>query len=125
MKPELRVRFLDILVPAMSFAIVVVTAVYAYGGGGEAAYVSIRSGEIEWIYELESDRIVEIEGPLGVSTIEIHDGNAHFTDSPCRDKICISMGKIDRSGEWAACLPNSVLIRIIGKQDESIDALVY
>ncbi|HHV42576.1 MAG TPA: hypothetical protein GXX72_07025 [Clostridiaceae bacterium] len=46
------------------------------------------------------------------------EGEIAFVVSSCPDKICIKSGKLSGTGEWAACLPNRVLLRIIGNDSE-------
>ncbi len=40
------------------------------------------------------------------------EGAIAFLESTCRDKICLRMGKLALAGDWAACLPNKMLVRI-------------
>jgi hypothetical protein len=47
------------------------------------------------------------------------DGSIAFIDSDCPDKLCIKMGKIKMAGQSAACLPNHVIIRVYGSDDDS------
>lgn len=79
--------------------------------------VSIESDEGESRYPLADDRAVVVAGPIGENVIHIHDGAVHMHDSPCRDKLCIAMGGIDRPGQWIACLPNRVFVQILGRAD--------
>ncbi|MBC8285024.1 MAG: NusG domain II-containing protein [Nitrospinae bacterium] len=40
-------------------------------------------------YSLSKDRITQVEGPLGLTEIEIRDGKARILRSPCKLKVCI------------------------------------
>ncbi|HZW97842.1 MAG TPA: NusG domain II-containing protein [Bacillota bacterium] len=42
------------------------------------------------------------------------DGTIAFVESDCPDKVCIKSGKMSEAGDWAACLPNRMLVRIVG-----------
>jgi hypothetical protein len=44
------------------------------------------------------------------------DGSISFSESDCRDKICIRSGKLNIAGESAACLPNKIFIKIVAKE---------
>lgn len=72
----------------------------------------ITSGEKEFIYPLDKNRVVEIKGNLGKSVIVIQDGRAFFKSSPCKNHVCVQTGAISMENEWAACLPNDIFIRI-------------
>jgi hypothetical protein len=80
--------------------------------GGPAALVQVRSDAGDMIYSLQQNQIVTVPGPLGDTTIEISGGTVRFLDSPCRDKICITSGVLERAGQWAACLPNRVFVTV-------------
>jgi hypothetical protein len=43
------------------------------------------------------------------------EGNIAFIASDCPDKVCIHTGKIHRVGEYAACLPNGIILKIVPK----------
>jgi len=60
------------------------------------------------------DRRLQLEGPLGNSTVELRDGQARFLDSPCTGKVCIHSGWLNSTGEFAACLPNRISIQLLG-----------
>ena len=55
-------------------------------------------------------------------TIVCDGESAYFLHSDCPDKVCIKTGKLTVAGEWAACLPNGVVLKIRGK-DGSADTV--
>lgn len=115
---------LDILIVILSSVTLVVLTVSVYGGP-EAAVLVVASGEQEWIYPLDQDREIEVQGVLGVTSIHIGDNKAHIEDSPCINKTCIASPPIRNTGDWSACLPNGVFIRIEGAEAENgLDATV-
>ena len=65
---------------------------------------------------LSRDRSVELEGPLGITHLEISNGQARIASSPCPYKVCIGMGGIRRQGEIIACVPNRLLVQIVGEE---------
>ncbi|MBQ9370138.1 MAG: NusG domain II-containing protein [Clostridia bacterium] len=48
-------------------------------------------------------------------TVVVEEGSIHVEDADCPDKICERMGKISKAGETIICLPNRVVIKILGK----------
>jgi len=83
-------------------------------GPAETAHIMDQSGR-EFTVPLSTNQQLSIEGPLGVSLVEIKDGQIRFLDSPCRGKQCVHAGWLKESGEFAACLPNRVSITVSGK----------
>lgn len=43
------------------------------------------------------------------------DGSIAFVSSDCPDKICIKSGKLSQAGEYAACIPNQLYIKIVSE----------
>ena len=41
------------------------------------------------------------------------DGTIAFVESDCPDKVCIHTGKIGTAGQFAACLPNEIVVKIV------------
>ena len=73
---------------------------------------------VVFVAPLDKDRRVELNGPLGVTVVEIKNGAARIVSSPCAKKICIHMGDARRSGDLLACVPNHLIINIEGRKDE-------
>ncbi len=75
--------------------------------------VVIEEGnEVVGSYPLSEDRTIEVQGPLGISTVVIENGEVYMFDSPCSNKVCIDMGHISEKGDSIICLPNRVYITI-------------
>jgi hypothetical protein len=92
---------------------------------GPARWVEIQSGDApSRVVTLSPDRQFEAPGPLGESRIETRDGQARFVSSPCTGKVCIHTGWLEQPGEVAACLPNRISIRMLGR-NPAFDALNF
>jgi hypothetical protein len=68
---------------------------------------------------------VDVKGPIGDTVVVIRDGKAFVEDSPCPDKLCVHMPAISQAGQWIACLPNKVFVRVRGTSEQGIDQLSY
>lgn len=118
------VRPLDALIIGLAAAALVALSVAVYGGPSSATLV-VATDDGEWLYPLSEDRVIDVPGILGTTRVRIHDGEAHIEDSPCANKTCVAAPAISQTGEWAACLPNGVFIRIDGSgEDYAVDATV-
>jgi len=116
---------LDLVFILVSLACIVGVSFSVYGGAGQARYVSIRTDEGVSMYALDRDRTVEARGPLGSTVIEISDGAVHVVSSPCKDKLCILKGELEERGDWTACMPNRVFIRIEGAGKGEVEDVSY
>lgn len=45
------------------------------------------------------------------------DGRIAFIESSCPDKICINTGYLQTVGQYAACLPNGIMVKIVSNGD--------
>lgn len=66
---------------------------------------------------------ITIETKNGNSVICIDDNSVWFEHSDCPDQICVNTGKLTHAGQIAVCLPNKVIVKLIG-QENKIDAIV-
>lgn len=86
---------------------------------GPGRRVVASSGDkILFVAPLDQTRTVALEGPLGITELEIRDGSVKVLDSPCPNKTCIRMGEARHSGDLIACVPNRLIIRIEGEKSE-------
>ena len=95
----------------------------AHGEGKEM--VHIEAAGRSWVYPKDAEIDLEIPGPLGVTHVHIRGGAAWVSESPCTEKICISMGPIDQTGPWIACLPNRVFLRVEGAEAVQVDRVAH
>lgn len=81
--------------------------------------VASSDERILFVAPLDQPRKALLDGPLGETEIEIKDGAVRVLSSPCPNKTCIRMGKASHSGDLIACVPNHLIIRIEGRQEEA------
>lgn len=77
-----------------------------------------------FVAPLDKDQQVELEGPLGITVLQIENGAARIISSPCANKVCIRMGEARHTGDLLACVPNELVVRIEGDKagdDEEYD----
>ncbi len=46
------------------------------------------------------------------------DGSIAFIQSDCPDKVCIRSGRLKYAGQFAACLPNKILLKIVSEDKD-------
>ncbi len=83
------------------------------------ARVVVSDGErVLYTAALDEVKDVDLEGPLGVTRLRIDAQGARILASPCPLKVCMGMGPARRDGELLACLPNRILVEVVGPQAE-------
>ena len=93
--------------------------------GGAADHATIRSGgKVFGIVPLSRDQIIEVQGPLGVSRIAIHDRHVRIASDPGIHQYCVHQGWLKQAGEIAICLPNQVSVELAGRT-KNYDSLNY
>jgi hypothetical protein len=93
------------------------------GSGADRAI--IRSGGKTFReISLSRDQIIEVPGPLGISTVAIHNRQARIERDPSPRQYCVRQGWLSHAGEVALCLPNQVSVELSGPQ-RKFDSLSY
>lgn len=100
-----------------------------FGGTGAGAYVEIYSGgALYGKYPLHEDRTVTVVSAFGQNTVEIKNGEAFVSDSSCKDRLEMKTGAIKKGGESLVCLPNRLVVSVIGQKGGgkgSVDSVSY
>ena len=123
----MKLRLGDWLALGLSLGVTALVAWQVYGVSGGPDLVCVTGQDGSWVYPFDADREFAVSGPLGETHVVIREGGAFVVDSPCRDKLCVAMGRItSRRGGWIACLPNRVLLRVeVAAAEDEVDAAAY
>lgn len=113
MKDSLKfIKILDIPIVLFVAFITVFSFFYVYALGEEACSLVIKYQQKEWIYPVDKDAELEIEGAIGITKIRIKDGQVSVLSSACPQKTCVASPALKNVGDWNACLPNQVFLYI-------------
>ncbi|MCI9031353.1 MAG: NusG domain II-containing protein [Clostridia bacterium] len=104
---------LDIAFFACAIVVIAVIAVMVFAGK-DGASVTVTTKRGASTYPLSVDAEIDVEGKL---TLVIEDGKAYVKDANCPDKVCEHTGRISRSGQMIACLPEGIVITVDGNSD--------
>ena len=75
-------------------------------------------------FPLDSPRLFEVSGPLGLTRIEIQPGRARVASDPGPRQYCVRQGWLAYSGAVAICAPNQVTLSVLGRTRQ-YDSLGY
>lgn len=110
------------LADKLLIAILATLTLFSYSIGSSGKQGTELRIEVEsktvGVYSLKNDGVHKINGVLGDNIISVKNEKASFTSSPCKNKVCIHQGGIGKNGQIAACLPNKVVARIVGKNGD-------
>ena len=77
-------------------------------------------GEVFGTYSLKKEQEVEINE---TNRLIIEDGQVDMIEADCPDQICVEHISISKNKETIVCLPNKVIVEIVGGEDAEIDAV--
>lgn len=77
-------------------------------------------GEVFGEYSLSRDTTIDI---CGTNTLVIEKGMAFLSEADCPDKLCVKMGRIYKKGQTIICLPNKVVVEIMGEEADIVDGV--
>lgn len=77
---------------------------------GSEVYI-YKDGKLLEAVSLSVEKTVKIDEHI---TVKISGGAAFVLKSDCKGQDCVKAGKISKVGEMIVCLPNKVVIKIIG-----------
>jgi hypothetical protein len=109
-------RWGDVVFLVLSVGITIASAYWAWVGPSSYStpMVQIQAVSGQFLYPLNVDRRLSVEGPAGTTILQIQAGKVYAVSSPGPLGIMVQMGKINQSGQWIASLPNRVFVRILG-----------
>lgn len=106
-----------VLIVALAFFLIQTFVTKEEGVKAEIYYYSQLIEKVD----LEKDKGKEILIPQNENVIIGVDdeGRIAFISSDCPDKLCVKTGKLHLVGQYAACLPNGIIVKIVQKGDGS------
>ena len=95
--------------------------IYLNFGNKSAGLVKVTvDGELFGTYSLKKEQDIEIND---TNHLIIKDGQADMIEADCPDRICVEHKTISKNKEMIVCLPNKVIVEIVGGEDVEMDAV--
>ena len=90
---------------------------------GDQVQITVN-GEIYGTYPLDVDKETPIQKD-GKTTnlLVIRAGKADVTEADCPDKLCVHQKAISKTNETIVCLPNKVVVQVIGAGESELDSI--
>ena len=111
----------DLVIIAVS-SVLAVVLMFVFNSGKQAG----RYAEVYLANELvvkidlqnKEERLIKIKDNLIIKVF--NDGCVAVVESDCPDKICLKTGKIKEVGQSIVCVPNRLLVIIVGSSDVDV-----
>lgn len=124
--PKLRPTFFDGIVVLLVIALAIGTAWWFYGGlsrSGPAEYIITHRGEEIARGDLADPREITVDGQYHLQIV--CDGKSiSVIRSDCPTQDCVRTGKATHPGQSIVCLPEQVVVKLVGTKTESDPDLI-
>jgi hypothetical protein len=87
---------------------------------GAYAEVYVKNELVETI-DLSEDRFIEVKNSDGYNLLQVKDGNIRMAEANCHSQTCVHLGAQSLPGRTIVCLPNRVVVKIIGAPDAPVE----
>ncbi len=95
--------------------------IYTNLGRQTAGFVKVTvDDELFGMYSLEKEQEIKIND---TNLLVIKDSQVDMIEADCPDQICVKHISISKNKETIVCLPNKVIVEIVGGGDVEIDAV--
>ena len=110
---------------AVFAVLLLAAAVFYLRQSGDGAMVLVTVGGEEYgTYPLLEHATVSIEQDGVVTNVlNIENGEADMTEADCPDKLCVHQRAISKTNETIVCLPNEVVVQVIGAEESELDSI--
>ena len=110
-----------ILITVIGLIAGVVFFVYMFLGHHNAGMVTVTiKDELYGTYDLSKEQEIMIND---TNCMVIKDGKVDMITGDCRDQICVNHKPISKNGETIVCLPNHIIVKILGGNEAELDAV--
>jgi len=119
------IKIFDILIILIAVLIIAFSFYTVYARPSGRLQILIQGQEGQWIFPIDAEETVFLKGPLGDTKVRLSGKYAWVESSPCDNQNCVASGKISRHGQWAACLPNNVILLLNNTEKNDVDSVTW
>lgn len=112
-----------VIIAAVLLLAAALTAWFALGTSDGQLYAEVWQDDVlvERVKLTDgTDHEIDLDGH---NVIVLAGKTARMASADCHDQVCVRTGTLTRAGQVAVCLPNRVILKIVGEMSE-IDAIV-
>ena len=118
-----RLTIADTILIIVAACLIVASYVFAnlHATQGSMALVQV-DGKMVYKTSLSETRTIMVDGIRGTLMLETREGKVAITQANCPNHVCIKTGWRSRVGDIIVCVPNKVVVRIIGSEQKGVRA---
>lgn len=110
---------LIIMIIFLAAVVWILTSVFNHGTGRQLL-ISVDNQEYG-VYDLDENQVISIGD---TNECQIENGEVLMIFGDCPDKVCVHSAGISKSGQTIICMPNKIVLEIVGSEDNQIDTMV-
>ncbi len=88
---------------------------------GATAAVEVDGRAVQTL-NLQQPARASIRGVRGLVVVEVREGRTAVVAAECPNHVCVRTGWRSRTGDVIVCVPNRVIVRILGGEKEGVRA---
>lgn len=112
-----------VIIAAVLLGAAVLAAVLAVQTASDRLYAEVWRGSelIERVALTDTtEQTIEVDGH---NMVILSGKTARMAQADCRDQVCVRTGTLMHAGQVAVCLPNKVIVKLVGASSE-VDVIV-
>lgn len=88
------------------------------------AKISIDGKQVKTVELTEEVQEIPMDSQFGHNVLKIHNHGIEMKEADCPDDVCFTFGFVSKPGDSIVCLPNRLLVEIVGdsNQGDELDA---
>lgn len=116
----------DRILLALTAALLLALWPLAAASGGQSGdrMVVVEGPSGRTAVPLGEEAELTVDGLLGHVHVQVSNHTVRVLDAGCPDRICERTGPVSSPGSVIACVPNGVVVRVEGRGDAGLDAVV-
>ncbi len=89
---------------------------------GDRLLVEVTQEGKRSLYPIDQDLDLRLRNAAGrqVMLVKVQGSQVRVQESDCPLQYCVQRGAISRVGQWIACLPNQVFIRVLAARQHAV-----
>lgn len=81
------------------------------------------NGHIYKEVKLSEEQEFEVITDIGRNLVKVHDNGIEIIEADCETQVCVETKIANKNGQMIVCLPNKIVIKVIGGEEDELDGI--